>query len=252
MAATRGSSAFRTAQPSASSASTNSPLACAMPSTEPNSPTWAWPTLRTAPMSGGVIAVSQATWPMPRAPISLTRKRVPASTRHAVSGAPISLLNEPGGATVGPAAPSTWAMRSLVEVLPEEPVTPTTTSPRSPARRPRRRGPGATGRPRCRPRRPAAGRRPPRGRRARRPAPAAAAFATKSWPSTRSPASATNTEPGVTWRESMTTSGPRRRPAGRRPARPPPASVGERGEGDAVPCQSSQVARGSPRRRRTG
>ena len=34
----------------------------------------------------------------------------------------MSLLYEPGGLTVGPAAASTWPSRSLVEVLPEEPV----------------------------------------------------------------------------------------------------------------------------------
>ena len=36
----------------------------------------------------------------------------------------MSLLYDPGGLTVGPAAASTWPSRSLVEVLPEEPVMP--------------------------------------------------------------------------------------------------------------------------------
>ncbi len=67
----------------------------------------------------------------PRADISSTRKRVSALARNAVHGWPSSLLNEPGGATVAPAGASTCAMRSLVEVLPEEPVTPTTARPLS-------------------------------------------------------------------------------------------------------------------------
>ncbi len=49
--------------------------------------------------------------------------------RVAVSGTPISLLKEPTGATVGPASASTWASRSLVLVLPDDPVMPIVTSP---------------------------------------------------------------------------------------------------------------------------
>ncbi len=64
-----------------------------------------------------------------RAPISATRKRVEASQRSAVSGSPISLLNDPCGATVGPRSPRSTASRSFVLVLPDDPVTPTTTSP---------------------------------------------------------------------------------------------------------------------------
>ena len=78
-------------------------------------------------------------WPMPRAPSSATRKRVAGSTRHAVSGTPSSLLRLPTGATVGPAVSSTWASRSLVEVLPWEPVMPTTRRPPSTARSTSRR-----------------------------------------------------------------------------------------------------------------
>ncbi len=55
MAATRGSSAFRTATPSAGSASGSSPLARATCSIPPNSPAWAWPTLSTAPYRGGAM-----------------------------------------------------------------------------------------------------------------------------------------------------------------------------------------------------
>ena len=54
-----------------------------------------------------------------------------ASARSAVQGSPSSLLNDPGGATVGPSGARTAASRSFVEVLPELPVTPTTVSPAS-------------------------------------------------------------------------------------------------------------------------
>ena len=64
-------------------------------------------------------------WPIPRAPISATRKRVVGVTRHTVSGTPISPLSELTGATVSPAVDSTAASRSLVLVLPDDPVMPT-------------------------------------------------------------------------------------------------------------------------------
>lgn len=80
-------------------------------------------------MFGGAISVSAAIWPTPRADSSSTRNRVVSSARKAVHGWPSSLLNEPGGATTGPSSASTAASRSLVEVLPEEPVTPTTVKP---------------------------------------------------------------------------------------------------------------------------
>ena len=61
-----------------------------------------------------------------------------SSARSTVSGRPISLLCDPAGATVAPTATSTWAMRSLVDVLPEDPVTPTTVQVRQPVERPLR------------------------------------------------------------------------------------------------------------------
>lgn len=64
--------------------------------------------------------------PMPRAPISATRKRVVGVTRHTVSGTPISPLRELTGATVSATDDRTEARRSLTLVLPDEPVTPTT------------------------------------------------------------------------------------------------------------------------------
>ena len=59
MAATAGSSELSTATPpaDAGSASTSSPLAWAIASRDPNSPTCAVPTLSTTPMRGGAIWV---------------------------------------------------------------------------------------------------------------------------------------------------------------------------------------------------
>ncbi len=68
-------------------------------------------------------------WPIPRAPISSTRNLVSSVALRAVSGSPISLLSEPGVHTVGALCWSTWAMRSLVLVLPAEPVRATTVAP---------------------------------------------------------------------------------------------------------------------------
>ena len=91
-----------TAVPSAGSASTISPLATAISSLLPNSPTCAVPTLRTVATWGGAIVHRYATWPTPRAPISATRNRVRRSIRQTVNGTPSSLLRLPTGATVGP------------------------------------------------------------------------------------------------------------------------------------------------------
>ena len=126
MAETRGSSAFRTAVPLSSSASTSSPFACAMPCWEPNSPMCALPTLRTSETSGRATSHAARRSPMWRAPISRTRCSVAVSARSTVSGRPSSLLKEPYVATVVPSAASTWASRSLVLVLPWEPVSATT------------------------------------------------------------------------------------------------------------------------------
>ena len=80
-------------------------------------------------MSGATRPVSPAMSPMWRAPISRTRNRVAVSARSMVSGTPSSLLSEPIVAVVGATLESTAASRSLVLVLPWEPVTPTTVSP---------------------------------------------------------------------------------------------------------------------------
>ena len=51
---------------------------------------------------------------------------MPGSVRHTVRGTPISELKDSCAATVGPSPASTCAIRSLVLVLPDEPVTATT------------------------------------------------------------------------------------------------------------------------------
>src|ERR687893_336787 len=71
------------------------------------------------------------------APISSTRYLVVGVTRSTVRGRPTSLLKEPAGTTVSPSGSRSWPSRSLVVVLPTEPVTATTRS--SPAARTRAR-----------------------------------------------------------------------------------------------------------------
>src|SRR4051794_3489849 len=146
MARTSGSSALSTATPSSPSASTSSPLAWAIPAWEPNSPMCALPTFSTSAISGRATRQEASRSPTCRAPISRTRYSVAVSARSTVSGRPSSLLKEPKVATVRPAAASTWASRSLVLVLPCEPVSATTRTPGSLSRQ--WRGGGGGGPPR--------------------------------------------------------------------------------------------------------
>ena len=88
--------------PSSGSASTSSPLATTIPSALPNSPRCADPTLSTTPTWGRATRQSRAMCPGPREPISSTRNRVRSSASSTVSGRPMSLLYDPGGLTVGP------------------------------------------------------------------------------------------------------------------------------------------------------
>ena len=126
-------------------------------------------------------------WPMPRAPISATRKRVVGVTRQTVSGTPISPLSELTGATVSATDDSTDARRSLTLVLPDEPVTPTmrssgARSTTARATRPKAVWTSST----------STHGTPSTGRDASAAtAPAATADATKSWPSAVSPTRAT-------------------------------------------------------------
>ena len=126
MAATWGSSALSTAVPSGGRASTSSPLALAIASREPNMPRWDSPTLRTTPTAGRARRARAAMWPGPRAPISTTTAWVPGSIRARVRGRPTSLLNDAWLATVSRRVARTAASRSLVVVLPLDPVTATT------------------------------------------------------------------------------------------------------------------------------
>ena len=127
-------------------------------------------------------------WPMPRAPISATRKRVVGVTRQTVSGTPISPLSELTGATVSATDDSTDARRSLTLVLPDDAGDAHDAQLGGPvddaARDPRRRRSGR--------RRRATHGTPSTGREvSAATAPAATADATKSWPSAVSPTRAT-------------------------------------------------------------
>ena len=71
--------------------------------------------------------------PTPRAPISTTTASVSSRAPSKVNGNPSSLLKERSLAAVTYDVASTDASKSLVDVLPTEPVTPTT----GPVKRPR-------------------------------------------------------------------------------------------------------------------
>src|SRR5215208_1789615 len=201
MAATWGSSALRTAVPSGGRDSTSSPLALAIASRDPNIPRWDSPTLTTTPTDGRARRARAAMWPGPRAPISTTTASVSGSIRVRVRGRPTSLLNDAWLATTRRVVPRTAASRSLVVVLPLEPVTATTAAAdRSLTAVPRAaraasgsgtstRGPAKTV--------------PSWARVAA--APASAAAAANRLPSVRLPGRATNSSPAATLRESTWT-----------------------------------------------
>ena len=164
----------------------------------------ATPTLTTTPTSGRAIPHRYRMCPGPREPISRTRNRVRSSAWSTVCGRPSSLLNDPGGATTaapGNAAASNCAVRSLVVVLPDEPVMPTTVRSGSRSRTARASRPIAVsasatmimGTP-------STGRVPITA-----VAPASWAAPAKSCPSTFPPGNATNSAPGPTRRESNST-----------------------------------------------
>ena len=184
------------------------------------------PTLSTAAIDGVAMSANAAMLPGWRADISSTRKSVDSVARSTVHGWPSSLLNDPGGAITSPSGASTAAMRSFVEVLPDDPVSPmmvslpaanraatalanrasaaSTAAPEPSASCSRTPAPTSAA-PGC-----AAGSTTmagtPTGRAARTAtAPASTAAAAKSWPSLRAPGSARNSPPGVTARESNST-----------------------------------------------
>ena len=81
------------------------------------------------PISGRAIAASSAIWPKPRIASSRMHTSVSGSRRHNVSGTPISLLKLASAAIVRATGAQSAARMSLVEVLPIEPVIPTTRAP---------------------------------------------------------------------------------------------------------------------------
>ena len=128
MPATSGSSALSTASPSGASASMISPLAAAIASRRAELPEVGGADVehdRRRP--GGAIAHSVGDVADARAtPSPGPGSGSARSACSTVSGRPTSVLNDPAGATVGPSCSSSVAIRSLVVVLPEEPVTATT------------------------------------------------------------------------------------------------------------------------------
>ena len=158
------------------------------------------------------------------------------------------------GRRSGRRGPRAAPIRSLVEVLPAEPVTADDGHVRQPVQHAAGRGgPAPSGR---------------RGRRRRAPstgrcastaaAPAASAAAAKSCPSARSPCNAANSAPGAAWRESMTT-GPSTTASGgpwTRPRSSPRSSTAEVGSRlrpvpSCPPSHGAGARRGRPRGRRT-
>ena len=245
MPSTRGSSALRTAVPSAGSASTSSPLACAMPSALPNSPRCAEPTLSTTPTCGRATRQSRAMCPRPRAPISSTRKRVRSSALEHGERQPDVVVVGPGRADRRAGRGEHLAEQVLGGGLAggagdrqraQAARPPAGRAPRRPAGRARRRG---------RRRRRTAARRPD-GWSSAATAPAAAAAARKSCPSTRSPATATNRSPAATVRESRVTAPVTAASAGA--GQLAAGQLGHLGQASARSCRRSRSAARTSRR----
>ena len=130
MAFTRRSSALRIAVPPTGKARTSSALASATASRSPSASVWAAATAVTTPMSGRATSHSRAICPVPLVPISITADSTSSSALASVSGTPSSLLNDFSLAVVRNLEESAAAARSLVDVLPTEPVIPTTVAAR--------------------------------------------------------------------------------------------------------------------------
>ena len=75
------------------------------------------------PTSGSQIAVSSAIWPNPRIASSSTSTSVPAGAESTSSGSPISVLKFSRDAATVRCGAIIAVIRSLVDVLPTEPVT---------------------------------------------------------------------------------------------------------------------------------
>ena len=126
MAATRWSSALRTATPVAGRAATRSDFSPATASRVPKASVWAALTAVTIATSGRASAARAAISPGAFVPISAISARSAPAAPSSVRGTPMLLLNDIGLACTGPATPSAAASRSFVDVLPTEPVMPTT------------------------------------------------------------------------------------------------------------------------------
>ena len=123
---------------SAGSALTSSLFARATPSRSPKYSTCAMATLVTIPTSGRATSARRVMCPTPRAPISSTTHCASSGALRSVSGRPSSLLKERSLADVRKDDARHSRTRSLVVVLPTEPVIPTTPWPTRPrATRPR-------------------------------------------------------------------------------------------------------------------
>ena len=203
MAATRGSSAFRTASPSAGSAAGSSAFALAIRSMLPARSRWVGCTASTTPTSGRAISASRAISPTVYMLISRTAASCVASSRSRVIGSPVSELRFPSFRSVASSRERTSAVISLAIVLPVEPVMPTTRTAWRDRHQAARswRARSASGTTTWGASRRSSGRSTGRSTSAAE-APARSASATNACPSARSPGSATKMDPGLTRRES--------------------------------------------------
>ena len=104
----------------------NSDLAAAISSRLPNSPRCALPTVSTTPTCGLAISAKYEMSPTWRAPISTMQYLVDFVQRRIKSGTPSSLFKDSSGATVSPETAKMCFSKSLVVVLPCDPVIPIT------------------------------------------------------------------------------------------------------------------------------
>ena len=122
-----GSSTFMTAMPSSGRLGTISYFALRIASIEPKRSRWAGPIAVRTPIVGCTNRQSSAISPSLYAPIS-TMKKLVLRVRCSliVRQTPSGVLNEPGVASTSLGSPISLAIANFVEVLPNEPVTPTT------------------------------------------------------------------------------------------------------------------------------
>ena len=115
-----------TAIPPAGSDAIASAFASATRSTLPRSSRCSGPMCGTTTTCGCAISQSAEIWPSPRIPISVTRICVSGSSRHTVSGRPISLFRLFSAQIVRACGAQSAPRMSFVVVLPAEPTTATT------------------------------------------------------------------------------------------------------------------------------